>query len=147
MPLINSFLNGGRVANHVQIKLDEDFISSVQKSASYDGLSELHTKEFALGIGQSYDIYFGASEFRNSPNKRPIRGIALYCDSETGANYQEQFEIDFEKYGTLFAINTSTDDLHEDSKRQKAMLEKLVKAVKGRKGKTIDNTPEITRPL
>lgn len=139
------FMNyGRRVANHVQIKLDEDFISSIRESAFYDGLSELHTKEFALGIGQSYDIYFGASEFRDSPNKKPIRGVVLYCDSETGANYQEPFEIDFEKYGTIFTVNTPTDDLHEDLKRQEVILEKLVKAVKDLKEKAIDNTEETS---
>ena len=90
------------------------------------------------------NIYFGASEFRDSPNKKPIRGVVLYCDSETGANYQEPVEIDFEKYGTIFTVNTPTDDLHEDLKRQEVILEKLVKAVKDLKEKAIDNTEETS---
>ena len=137
------FMNyGKRVANHVQIKLDKDFVSSIQKSSFYDGLSNLHTKEFALGIGQSYDIYFGASEFRDNPDKKPIRGTVLYCDPETGANYQEAFEIDYEKYGTIFSVNTPADDLHEDLKRQEAILKKLVKAVENLKEEAIDTVEE-----
>ena len=137
------FMNyGRRVANHVQIKLDKDFVSSIQKSSFYDDLSNLHTKEFALGIGQSYDIYFGASEFRDNPDKKPIRGTVLYCDPETGANYQEAFEIDFEKYGTIFSVNTPADDLHEDLKRQEAILKKLVKAVENLMEEAIDTVEE-----
>lgn len=133
---------GRRVANHVQIKLDNDFINSIPKKSFYNGLATLHTKEFALGIGQSYDIYFGASEFRDNPNKKPIRGTVLYCDPETGANYQEAFEIDFEKYGTIFSVNTPADDLHEDLKRQEAILKKLVKAVENLKEEAIDTVEE-----
>ena len=133
---------GRRVANHVQIKLDNDFINSIPKKSFYNELATLHTKEFALGIGQSYDIYFGASEFRDNPDKKPIRGTVLYCDPETGANYQEAFEIDFEKYGTIFSVNTPADDLHEDLKRQEAILKKLVKAVENLKEEAIDTVEE-----
>lgn len=50
--------------------------------------------------------------------------------------------IDFEKYGTIFSVNTPADDLHEDLKRQEAILKKLVKAVENLKEEAIDTVEE-----
>ena len=52
------------------------------------------------------------------------------------------FEIDFEKYGTIFSVNTPADDLHEDLKRKEAILKKLVKAVENLKEEAIDTVEE-----
>ena len=106
--------HGRRVANHVQIKLTKEFIDSVSKGVFSKELRELKDKEFTLGIGQSYDIFFVAREFRDNPDKKPISGEILYQDEMT--TYHERFSIDFEKYGTIFSVNSADDDLHEDLK-------------------------------
>lgn len=118
---------GRRVANHVQIKFNQDFLDSINKSRFFDGLNKLREKEFTIGIGQSYDIYFGTDEFRKNPDIKPIIGKILYQDKL--ATYHESFEIDFEKYATIFSVNSPADDLHEDMKKQTSELSKIVKVI------------------
>lgn len=115
--------HGRRVANHVQIKLAQEFINSVSKGKFNNELSELQSKEFTLGIGQSYDIFFGAREFRDNPNKKPISGEILYQDEKN--TYHETFLINFEKYGDIFSVNSAADDLHEDMKNLSKELQHI----------------------
>ena len=60
---------GKRLATNVQILLKQEFVDCIS-SEFFDGINELKNKEFTLGIGQSYDIYLGASDFRNNQNKK-----------------------------------------------------------------------------
>ena len=69
---------GRRVATHVRICLDKEFLDSIMEGTFYKGLHDLQSKEFVLGIGQSYDIFFGADDFRGIQNKCPIRGTISY---------------------------------------------------------------------
>ncbi len=119
--------HGRRVANHVKILLNEDFLKSLGTSQFVEPLKVLKDKEFSLGIGQSYDIFFGADEFRANPHKKPISGEILYQDMKV--TYQESFEIDFAKYGTIFSVNTPADDFHEDMKKVVAELKKISSAL------------------
>lgn len=118
---------GRRVANHVQIQFNQDFLNSINKSHFFDGLNKLREKEFTIGIGQSYDIYFGTDEFRKNPDIKPIIGEILYQDTVT--TYHESFEIDFEKYATIFSVNSPSDDLHEDMKKQTGELTRIAKGI------------------
>lgn len=119
--------HGRRVANHVHINFTQDFLDSIEDSQVTDRLGTLREKEFTLGIEQSYDIFFGGSEFRENPNKKPIIGEISYQDSET--LYSEPFEIDFDNYAPIFTVNSLSEDLHEDMKKQIAELAKIAKTV------------------
>ena len=120
---------GRRVATHVRICLEKEFLDSITEGTFYKGLYDLQSKEFVLGIGQSYDIFFGADDFRRRQNKCPIRGTIAYHDATLEENYIEAFEVDFEKYGSIFSVNTLTDDLHLDMKRQTEELQKIGKSI------------------
>ena len=113
--------HGRRVATTVQILLKQEFIDSLSPNSSFrSSLSTLKEKEFTLGIGQSYDIYFGASEFRENPNKRPIEGTIVYSDTQQ--SYSEEFYIDFEKYATIFSVDSDADALIDVLKKQNKEL-------------------------
>lgn len=118
---------GRRVANHVQIKFNQEFLDSISKNQFSDKLNKQRGKEFTLGIGQSYDIYFGTDEFRNNLDMKPIIGEIQYEDTLT--TYRETFEIDFEKYATIFSVNSPADDLHEDMKKQTMQLIRIAKGI------------------
>lgn len=120
--------HGRRVANHVQIKLDQEFLNSISKSQFSNGLKKLQDKEFSLGIGQSYDIFFGADEFRSNSNMKPISGEIIYQDAQ--ATYCEPFFIDFSKYATIFSVNSFADDFHDDMKKLIHKLDNIEKALK-----------------
>lgn len=107
--------HGRRVANHVRIKLNQAFLDSISKHQFSDWLNKLQDKEFTLGIGQSYDVFFGADEFRRNPDKKPIIGELIYQDMQT--TYQETFKIDFKRYATIFSVNSPANDLHDDMKK------------------------------
>lgn len=121
--------HGKRVASHVQIDLDKSFVNSIPKETFRVFLNKLRGEEFSLGIGQDYNIYFGAAEFRKNPSKEPICGTISYCDLKTGANYSESFEIDFEKYATIYSINTVDDDLQESMQKREATLNRIAHAI------------------
>lgn len=129
--------HGQRVASHVRITLNQEFLDSISKVQFADSLKKLQDKEFTLGIGQSYDVFFGAEEFRNNPNKKPIIGKIQYQDSNS--TYSEMFEIDFEKYATFFSVNSPSDDLHEDLEKQLAALKKLATVLEYRNGEDCVN--------
>ena len=133
------FTNHGlREATHVQIKFSQEFLSSISKCSFSEGLNELNEKEFTLGIGQSYCIFFGTDEFRNNPDKKPIVGEIIYQD--THSTYRNSFNIDFEKYATFFSVNTTADDLHSDMKKLTQELRNISQTLKTRQhSKQYDN--------
>ena len=120
---------GRRVANRVKILLDQEFVDSITHSTFRKNLAELNDKEFSLGIGQSYDIFFGAREFRTNPEKKPIRGEITYSDFQD--SYCENFEIDFEKYGHFFTTKSPSDNYHEDMKLLIAGLHNIAEQLEG----------------
>ena len=115
--------HGKRVANRGRFVFNQNFLDSINKSKFYDTLCELGSKECTIGIGQSYDVYFGTDDFREIPDKEPIAGEIIYQDMH--ASYREIFEIDFEKYGHIFSVTTFADDLHEDMKAQTIQLKRI----------------------
>ena len=137
---------GTRVASHVQLHLDQNFVNNIPKRELRTSLDNLHGKEFTLGIGQNYNIYFGAAEFRKNPNKEPIRGTLSYCDLKTGAHYSESFEIDFEKYATFYSASTTDDDLPESIQNCEAALNRIAYAIENIKETPADTSEEHTLP-
>lgn len=107
--------HGRRVATHVQVKFDPDFLSSLSKDSAIDRLNTLQKQEFILGIGQSYSYFFGAEEFRNNPSKRPIVGEITYQDEQN--TYRDSFNIDWSIYATFYSVNTPTDNFIDDMKK------------------------------
>lgn len=119
---------GRREASHVQIKFSQDFLDSISKSLFSKELNALQNKEFTLGIGQSYDVFFGMEEFRNNPRKKPIEGEIIYRDRKE--TYQNKFDIDFEKYATFFSVNNPVDDFHDDMKALVKELKNITHVLK-----------------
>lgn len=120
--------HGRREATHVQIKFSRDFLNSIGKCSFSKGLNTLQDKEFTLGIGQSYDIFFGMDEFRNNPSKKPIEGEIIYQDAQT--TYHNSFDIDFEKYATFWSVNSPTDDFLDDMKKLTQELKNIAQILK-----------------
>lgn len=108
--------HGKRVAYHVQIQLKEKFIDSITEASFSAQLNKQKDKEFILGIGQSYDIYFGSNQYRQNPNKPPIEGLLVYKDDKK--SYNGQIFIDVENYPTIFSTNSETEDLLGTIKEQ-----------------------------
>ncbi len=117
-----------RVTTHVQIKFDSDFLNSLSKDSAIDRLNTLQQQEFVLGIGQSYSYFFGAEEFRNNPNKRPIIGEIIYQDEQS--TYRDFFNIDWSVYATFYLVNTPTDDLLDEMKKLVKELNHVAQTLK-----------------
>lgn len=113
--------HGRRVATNVQVLLKQEFIDSLPSNSSFrSSLSTLKEREFTLGIGQSYDIYFGGNEFREISDKHPIEGNIVYSDTQK--SYSEAFYIDFGKYAAIFSVDSDADALIEVLKKQNKEL-------------------------
>ncbi|MBQ2996119.1 MAG: hypothetical protein IJE22_02650 [Oscillibacter sp.] len=109
--------HGRRVATNVQVLLKQEFIDSLPPNSSFrSSLLTLKEREFTLGIGQSYDIYFGGNEFSSNSNKQPIEGTIVYSDAQK--TYSETFYIDFEKYAAIFTVDSDADALVDVLKKQ-----------------------------
>ena len=120
--------HGRRVANHVKIKFNQDFLDSIRKLSSFDRSNTLQGQEFVLGIGQSYDYFFGAEEFRNNTDKKPIAGDIIYQDERR--TYQEPFQIDWEKYATFYSVDSPTDKFLGEMKKLVQELNNIEKILK-----------------
>lgn len=119
--------HGRRVANHVQIKFSQDFLDSISKFSLFDRSNTFQKQEFVLGVGQSYDYFFGADEFRNNADKRPIAGEITYQDEQR--TYRESFQIDWDKYATFYSVNTPADDFLDEMKKLVQELVNIRKAL------------------
>ncbi len=108
--------HGKRVANHVQILLKKEFIESITETSFSTYLNKQKGKEFVLGIGQSFDIYFGSNEYRQSSNKLPLEGQLVYEDDK--GSYYEPFFVDIEHYATIFSVKSEAEDLRDAIKEQ-----------------------------
>lgn len=120
--------NGRRVANHVIVDFNKDFVDSISSSPFSKTLKMIEHKEFVLGIGQSYDIFFGADEFRSNPNIKPIAGRIKYQDNSS--TYEDTFEINFENYAPIFSVNEPPDDIHDYMKAQALHLKDISASLK-----------------
>ena len=123
------FTNCGRqIANHVQIKFDEDFLASLTNTPYVKDIYQLKDKELILGIGQSYDVFFGQDGFRENPYLKPITGEIIYGEQN---KYRETFYIDFARYATFYSVTNSADIFHKDMEKiigeLKAIEQKLKK--------------------
>lgn len=114
---------GKRIAQHVKIVLKEEFINSLTNPQFTKSLKALSGKEFLLGVDQSYDIYFGASEFLRNANKLPIQGSIVYSD--IASDYEEHFCIDVGSYPPIFSVESNEEKYIEAVKNQTKVLDKL----------------------
>lgn len=115
--------NGKRVAKHIRFNFREEFIDSLTNDSFRKSIRSLSGKECLLGIGQSYDIFFGGSEFRENSNKLPIEGTILYSDEFD--NYEEEFFIDFNNYPPIFTVETGAEKIYKELKKQTAQMERI----------------------
>lgn len=115
--------HGKRVANHVKVQFKDDFIESITETSFSTMLIKQKGKEFVLGIGQSFDIYFGSNKYRQNPNKLPLEGQIVYEDDKE--SYCEPFFIDVEHYATIFSVHSEAEDLCDAIKKQTRELEKI----------------------
>ncbi len=115
--------NGKRVAKQVRFNFKEEFIDSLGDNRFKNSIRSLPSRECLLGVGQSYDVYFGEDEFRENSNKLPIEGKVLYSD-ECGS-YEEDFFIDFNNYPPVFPVETDVEKIREEMKKQTEIMGKI----------------------
>lgn len=120
--------HGKRIANHIQIQLNQDFIDSITEPSFSMALNRLKGKECVLGIGQSYDVYYGKNGFLKNPHKVPLEGQLVYEDDK--GSYCDPFSIDIEHYATVFSVNSETEDLVDTIKNQTKELERIKQELK-----------------
>lgn len=120
--------HGKKVANHVRIQLKQKFIDSIKEPNFLDILKKQKGKSFVLGIGQSYDIYFGSNEYDKNENKIPIEGQIFYEDDKE--SYCEGFIINVQDYATIFSVDSETKDLYDEIKRHTKELKGIREELK-----------------
>lgn len=119
--------HGKRVATNVSILLKEEFIDSLTEPTFADFLRKLNGKEFLLGIGQSYSIYFGGNAFRNNLEKKPIEGTLTYSDGIK--EYIEPIYVDFNLYPSFFSTTSDSEKLLKKLSEQNMELQLLRKEI------------------
>lgn len=120
--------HGKKVANHVEIQLKQEFIDSIKEPNFLDLLNNQKGKSFVLGIGQSYEIYFGSNEYIKNQNKIPIEGELVYEDDKE--SYCERFIINVQNYATIFSIDSETKDLYDEIKKHTRELKGIKQELK-----------------
>jgi len=120
--------HGKRLANHVSIQFNQEFIDSINEPQFKNVLEQAKGKECIIGIGQHYDIFFGSDKFRKNPDKAAISGQISYTDGNRP--YEESFNIDFDSYATIYSVDTDADDLKKEMKAQTKELKAIREALK-----------------
>lgn len=74
------------------------------------------------------------TKYSRNPKKTPLTGHITYSDGiET---YHEDFYIDLDKYATFFWMNSVSDNLLEETKKQTKELETISEALMSMASKT-----------
>jgi len=115
--------HGKRIANHVSIKFENDFIDSLTEPAFKSLLKRENDRKCIIGIGQHHDLYFGTNQFRDKHDKLPLCVHITYSNGEKV--YTEDIHIDFDTYATFFSIDSYTDDLLKEIKTQGKELKRI----------------------
>lgn len=111
---------GKKVAENIHLEFSQEFIDSLTEKRFADLLEEQKEKVFILGIGQSYEIYFGSNKYLDNSKKTPLEGIIVYEDDKE--TYSTPFYIDTRNYATIYSINSEKDDLISEIKKQNIEL-------------------------
>lgn len=119
--------NGKRFANNIQIQFDDDFISCTEDEIYANSIKSFNNKLFTLGIGQSYDIFFGVTGFMKKPNLSPIKGTITYNDFKQ--TYNETFFIDIANYASVFPPEDEIENIAKSLEKQTQQLEKIQKGI------------------
>lgn len=115
--------HGKRVAKEVTIEFKDEFIHSLTERQFIGFLEQTSKNTCVLGVNQSIDIYLGGNAFRDNKNKLPIEGNIIYSDDI--GEYKEHFLIDFNSYPPIFSVDSETEDMRQEIKRQTQELEKI----------------------
>ena len=123
------FVNHGKkTAQHVNIKLNQEFIDSLPNADIQSVLNKQKNKECIIGVGQHYDLFIGGNELRGNPNMTPVSGVVTY--QSNGTTYSSDFFVDLENYTAFFSNNNDHDDLMKVLKDGTQELKKIVSAIK-----------------
>ena len=119
--------HGRQAAQHVRIKLDQEFIDSLPEQGFRDVLNRQNEKECIIGVGQHYDLYIGSNAMRGNPNMRPATGDIYYEGYQD--SYSDKIFIDLKNYMTFFSSTTEYDDLLKAVKNNAEELKGIKQAL------------------
>ena len=105
------FVNHGKhTAQNVKIKIDAEFIDSIDSLGVSDYIRMQKDKKCVIGVDQHYDLLFGSYErYKDLENKTPAIGTVSY--DYNNQTYINDFCFDFENYMTIFSAGSKNDDL------------------------------------
>ncbi len=104
------FINhGNKTAQRVKIRLDDEFIESLQEESFKQQLERIKGKECIIGVGQHYDLFIGSNKLRGNPDMKPITGTIEY--ESQGNHYKSDIFVDLEHYMTFFSLTTYDEEL------------------------------------
>lgn len=95
--------NGRLTALNVRVRLNEDFIESLDFKEIKEILRNQRNKMCIIGAGQHFDIPVGGAELRDNSNLKPIRGMVTYEGG--GIQYETEIDLDLENYMTIFPFS------------------------------------------
>ncbi len=99
------FINHGKAtAQHVKIRLDEEFIDSLPEQEFKNALRKQREKECIIGVEQHYDLFIVSNELRKGSRIKPVRGEISYRDRNE--DYESEFYIDLENYASFFTMGS-----------------------------------------
>ena len=121
--------HGTQSAFNLKVFLDNKFIDSTEPRIQ-PLLREHNGRVRTLGIGQSYDLYFGTNEYRALTPKVNITGKTIYtgCDDSM---YSESFEIETENYATFFSVKSEFEEFLEKMTEQNKELANIRSTLTG----------------
>lgn len=88
---------GTQTALKAEIRLDEKFLLSLPEERFKEHMIKETQRTRTVGVGQSYDLFFGSDKYIASENKEPIVGQIIY-EGVNEMKYTDDFEIDIESY-------------------------------------------------
>ncbi|MCE5344028.1 MAG: hypothetical protein LLF96_10680 [Eubacteriales bacterium] len=121
---------GKRIANHVRIQLDKEFLDSINEVGFLSSLEKNINKECIIGVGNCYNLFFASNEIHQNHNKPLLSGRISYSDGKE--TYYDEFQIDLDSYATFFSVNSESEDILNEMKKQTKELEKIQKALSAR---------------
>lgn len=116
--------NGNQTAFNTIFDIDQRFIDSLPEKKFRDLLNKSKSKIKNIGVGQSYDLFFGSNKYLALENKLTVAGQIIYSGNDS-STYAEDFNIDAENYAPFLTVDSDLDDIKKELKNQTEAIKRL----------------------
>lgn len=126
---------GTRYAQTVNIKINDDFITQIERAEDEERIRKISTSTYNVGVGQKWYIHICDNQKIEKLDNIPLQAQISYSDGKQ--IYKETIQLDFSQYSEMYMYESPIEDIRhhqknlaENSKEELEILKKIHSVIK-----------------